>query len=545
MRSTAVLDNNFAKYKMPEEKIKLLKEELQKTKENLVNLEFYMEEFSSFLPLAVCVLDSLKTVININSAFTELSGYSPSDMIKERLEKIFSDRNLIEGLLDTVQKKVGIFSRELILTSKDKKEIPANVFASARKDKEGNFTGYFLAITDITEIKKSGERIEKKAEGRTKELEESRMALMNILEDVETAQKIAEAEQEKTQAIIANLSDGLMVFDKEGKLSLINIQAEKTFGVKNEEVLGKRISELSQTQQLVFLKNLLGGEMKEIFREELSLRENLVLEVSSVPLMMRGGKSGFLFIIHDITREKNIEKMKSEFVSVSAHQLRTPLSAIKWTLRAIIDGDAGNLSNEQMELLQKTYISNERMISLVNDLLDVSRIEEGRDVYKPVLGDLEPLVVNFISSYEGEIKRKQISIEFKKIGKRIPKIVFDAEKLKLVIQNLLENAIRYTPPGGKVTVVLKNDKKEVELSVQDTGIGIPENQQERIFTKFFRGQNVLRMETEGTGLGLFIAKNIIEAHKGRIWFESEENKGTVFHFALPVGEEFEEFLKEF
>jgi len=123
--------------------------------------------------------------------------------------------------------------------------------------------------------------------------------------------------------------------------------------------------------------------------------------------------------------------------------------------------------------------------------------------------------------------------------------MLDVEKMRLAINNLVDNAIRYTPPGGRVTVSLSYDKKEIEFSVKDTGVGIPKDQQERVFTKFFRGANVMRMATEGTGLGLFITKNIIEAHGGKIWFESEENVGTTFHFTIPLKEEFGEFLKEF
>ena len=123
--------------------------------------------------------------------------------------------------------------------------------------------------------------------------------------------------------------------------------------------------------------------------------------------------------------------------------------------------------------------------------------------------------------------------------------MLDVEKMKLAIQNLLDNAIRYTQPGGRVTASLKYVKKEIEFSIKDTGIGIPKDQQERVFTKFFRGANAIRLETEGSGLGLFITKNIIEAHGGKIWFESEENVGTTFHFTIPLKEEFGEFLKEF
>ena len=238
--------------------------------------------------------------------------------------------------------------------------------------------------------------------------------------------------------------------------------------------------------------------------------------------------------MHDITREKIVEKMKTEFVSISAHQLRTPLSAIKWTLRMLIDGEIGEITPEQKIFLEKTYKSNERMIALIKDLLNVTRIEEGRYLYNPIITDLDEIILKVISSFPEQIKKKKIKLEFKKAEERLPKVRADIEKITIALQNLLGNAIRYSFPGGEVTIFLESSENEVICSIKDEGVGIPKDQYNRIFTKFFRGANVMRMETEGTGLGLFITKNIIDAHKGRIWFESEENKGTTFYFALPI-----------
>jgi len=336
-----------------------------------------------------------------------------------------------------------------------------------------------------------------------------------------------------------------LVFDEENKLSLINPQAEVFFDVKSRDIIGRPVLELSTFPTIEPLVRLVGGEIKGVFRKELPITEKLTLEVSTVPMMRKEEKLGTLVILHDVTREKMIGKMKTEFVSLTAHQLRTPLSAIKWTLRMMLDGDLGPITEEQRDYIEKTYQSNERMITLINDLLNVTRIEEGRYLYRPVLTDIESLVQFVINTLRDQIKKKEIKFEYKKPKKKLPKVMLDVEKMKLAIQNLLDNAIRYTRPEGRVTVSLRYVKKEIELSVKDTGIGIPKDQQERVFIKFFRGANAIRLETEGSGLGLFIVKNIIEAHGGKIWFESEENVGTTFHFTIPVKEEFGEFLKEF
>jgi len=368
------------------------------------------------------------------------------------------------------------------------------------------------------------------------ELEKTRIALMNMLEDIEEERRRAEEERNKTLAIIQNFADGLIVFDREDKISLVNPQAEVFFDVKAKDLIGKSVPELANFPNLQKLISLFDTKIKAIYRKELKVKENLILEVSTVPIMSGEEKVGTLVILHDVTREKEIERMKTEFVSISAHQLRTPLSAIKWTLRMILDGDLGEITKEQREFIEKTYQSNERMINLINDLLNVTRIEEGRYLYKLTPTSLESIVQSVIKNYEGEIKKKNLNFEFKKPERKLPKVMADVEKIQLAIQNLIENAIRYTLPGGKVIVSLKQKEKEIEFFVKDTGIGIPKDQQNRVFTKFFRAANAIRMETEGSGLGLFITKNIIEAHGGKIWFESEEGKGTTFYFTLPIKE---------
>jgi len=229
-----------------------------------------------------------------------------------------------------------------------------------------------------------------------------------------------------------------------------------------------------------------------------------------------------------------IDKMKSEFVSLAAHQLRTPSSAVKWTTKMVLDAELGKINKEQREFLEDSYNANERMIALINNLLNVARIEEGRYIFKPVLTNIREIVEDVIDSYKKEAKREGVKVEFKKPKKKLPEVVIDVEKMQLVIDNLVKNAIRYTLSGGKVIISLKYLKKTIEFSVKDTGAGIPKQQQNRVFTKFFRGSNIMRMETEGTGLGLYITKNIIEAHRGRIWFESEQGKGSTFYFTIPV-----------
>lgn len=233
-------------------------------------------------------------------------------------------------------------------------------------------------------------------------------------------------------------------------------------------------------------------------------------------------------------REQRIERLKAEFISLAAHQLRTPLSAVKWILRMVLDGDTGKINDEQKEFLERAYQSNERMITLINDLLNVVDIEEGRFLYKFSNQSIEGVVKMAIAKMDKLAKSRKIKIDFKKPKKPLPQIRLDAKKMELAIRNLLDNAVSYSLEKDRVTIAVSCDKINIKVMVKDEGIGIPFHQQKRVFTRFFRGDNAVKEDTEGTGLGLFICKNIIESHQGRIWFESEEGRGTTFWFTLPM-----------
>ncbi len=251
-----------------------------------------------------------------------------------------------------------------------------------------------------------------------------------------------------------------------------------------------------------------------------------------------------------IEREKAISQMKSEFITLAAHQLRTPLSAIKWVMKMMINGDVGKLTQEQKDFLQKGYDSNERIIGLVNDMLDVAKIEEGRFGYNFEFGDIVAVIKETLNEQVLRFQEKNIKVIFEPPEKDFPKIKMDSQKIKLALKNILENSINYTLAGGQIQINTEPSGRDyLEIKIQDTGAGIPHSQMPRLFSKFFRSENVIKMQTEGSGLGLFIVKNIIKRHGGEIWIESEEGKGTTVHFTLPFKErlipEKEEALEEF
>jgi len=490
--------------------------------DDLVSLENYARDLLSFLPLPVCLASSIGIVLETNPALERISGYRIDEIIGSPLEKFLNKTEAKRLIKETVEKG-AVISREIILTTKDKKKIYTSASTLLRKNEQGEIIGCFIGFFDITEIRENEQ-----------ELHKSQTALLNMLEDVEEERRKNEEEKNKTLAVITHLTDGLLVFNNQNNLSLINPLAEKLLRTKNEDVNDKSLDELAAFIDCFKpLLKILGKEIKEVSRQEIALGE-LTLEVSALPIITEKNRSGSIVILHDITREKSIERMKTEFVSIAAHQLRTPLSAIKWALSLLLEGDVGELSVEQKSFIEKSYVSNERMIVLINDLLDVARIEEGRYVYKLVPAKLENLAQAAQNACKELAAKRNIKLEYQKPASPLPEIMIDAEKITITIQNLVENAIKYTPPGGQVTISVKHDINKVELSVKDTGVGVSPQQKDRLFTKFFRAANVMRMETDGTGLGLFIAKNIIEAHGGKIWCQSEENKGSTFSFSLPI-----------
>ena len=244
-------------------------------------------------------------------------------------------------------------------------------------------------------------------------------------------------------------------------------------------------------------------------------------------------------------REQAISQMKSEFLGLAAHQLRTPLSAMKWALYMALEENYGKLSNDLKALLEKGYVSNERLIHLVNDLLNVVQIEEGRFNYTLSRGSIGELIENVIKEVQILVDHKHLKLTFQKPSESLPEVLFDQEKLRLAFMNILDNAIQYTLPGGEIDVSVARRARSLLVGIKDSGIGISKNDLPRIFTKFFRGIQAIRMHTDGSGLGLFFAKNIIEGHGGKIMVESEEGKGSTFSFTLPLPKEFQTPEKQY
>lgn len=226
--------------------------------------------------------------------------------------------------------------------------------------------------------------------------------------------------------------------------------------------------------------------------------------------------------------------IKSDLISVSAHQLRTSLSAMKWILKMFIDGDFGEVTDEQKNFLTKALESDNRMIAFVNEMLSMNHAENALDEIKLTDFDVIKMIDEVIFDFTGESYKKGVQLVFLKPPQSVMNIQADYEKFRVVVQNLIENAIKYSQKEGRVVINLAKKDNMIEISVRDSGIGISKQEQPNIFGKFFRAENAKKQDSVGSGLGLYTTKRIVETHKGKIWFESEEGSGTTFFLEIPV-----------
>ncbi len=350
----------------------------------------------------------------------------------------------------------------------------------------------------------------------------------------------------RLESIITNLGDGVVAYDNDFRILVFNTSAEAIFNIKKDQIIGEYIGpERASEARLRLLVQTIFPSLAPtvVRRSEAGVYPQVVdisfgekdLRVSTDRILDEAGRVlGFVKLIHDRTREVELLQSKSEFITIAAHQLRTPLTAINW----IFEGFNGNedLKPEDKELAGNGLTATRKLLKIVNDLLDVSKIEEGRFGYNFSKVNIIDFIAEVLTNAQAEAKEYGINLYFDKGGEQSIDLTVDTNRLGLALSNLIDNAIRYNVKNGTVTVKVEGlkDKPYAQVSVKDTGVGIPPENMKKVFTKFFRAENVLKRETEGSGLGLYITKNIINSHGGAIWAESIIDRGTTFFFTLPT-----------
>ncbi len=406
----------------------------------------------------------------------------------------------------------------------------------------------------VAAVRASRKEIEEKVEKQTEEiknkakvLDEQRKAILNVLEDVSEEKEIASKERDKVNAILQSIGDGVFVVDSDLKIVLINKVAldlcgytEDAIGKKYNDVLKFEFENHSDTKDKtndIFIKNAIRtGRVQEMANHTVLVNrygKKIPVADSASPLVDKKGKvTGCVVVFRDVGKEREIDRMKSEFLSVASHQLRTPLGSMRWNLEMLLSGDFGKVTPEQKEVLLDVYESDKRMVLLVDDLLNVSRIDDQRVSDNPEKTDIKKIVKQAVAEMEPIARQKNIGIKVK-YKDNLPVIFIDSKRLREVVQNLLSNAVKYNTTDGKVEVNIKTEEKEIIISVSDTGMGIPKKDQDKIFAKFFRAANAVAGETEGSGLGLFVVSEYVKGWGGTITFSSVEGKGSTFEIIIP------------
>ncbi|EAG8110473.1 cell wall metabolism sensor histidine kinase WalK [Listeria monocytogenes] len=350
---------------------------------------------------------------------------------------------------------------------------------------------------------------------------------------VQEAQAMTEGERRKLSSVLAYMTDGVIATDRRGKVILINTPAEKMLRVKHESANGRSIIDvldIGDTYQFEDLMEVDGS----LTMDRSTLDKPYVLRANfSVIQRETGFNNGVIAVLHDITDQEKVDQERRDFVSNVSHELRTPLTSMHSYLEALSDG-AWEDKEIAPRFLEVTQNETERMLRLVNDLLKLSRMDGGRE-------QLEKSFVNFTDFFNHIIDRfemmKKETIMFKRHIPREPVIIeIDEDKVMQVLDNIISNANKYSPDGGRISFYLKKFEDEIEVSIADEGLGVPDEDLANVFDRFFRVDKARSREMGGTGLGLAIAREVIEAHGGRIWAERNKNKGTIIKFTLPYSD---------
>ncbi|MBI2633265.1 MAG: PAS domain-containing protein [Parcubacteria group bacterium] len=450
------------------------------------------------------------------------------------------------------------------------KQLFSEAYLFIKESYESDLLSLFMEIvqSDILEKEKltflSQESLEQKMKNRTEELEKAKVvleqkveditktqaALMNVLEDERALQVKLKEERDRLQIIVSSIGEALFVVDTSYTVLLTNQAVEKIFKISLSEFDGKDLRSIVKmykgTVQIEEnqnpLKNVIekGESVATTVEDALSWQigasdKQYPVAFTASPLQGEG-IIGAVIVVRDITEEKKLDEARRSFVSVTSHQLRTPLSSIRWFIEMLLEGDAGEVPKEQKDLLDQVYGGTDRMLNMINLLLQIGRVESGRIKVEPTPIDFKKFTDDIVAAFKDQLVLKKQTIQVKSAPEVLPSISLDYDMLWQVVQNLVSNALRYSPENATVniTIAIDETKKEMTYAVEDHGIGIQESQQEKIFEQFFRTPGAIKAVPDGSGLGLYLAKKIVKEWEGKIWFVSQEGKGSTFYFTIPL-----------
>lgn len=512
-------------------------QEFKKSEKKLKESEILYKTLVNTAPEAVTSSDLKGKITFVSPQTLSLHGYKKAEELLGRSAFDLIAPSERKAAMMNLQKtlRYGHSSNlEYRLLKKDGSGFFGEMHAAVIRDVSGAPKGFIATVRDITARRKTQEELI----DRSIMLENTKKALLNMMEDLTEIKA-------QDEAVLSSLGEGMVAVEPDGRIMMINKQAEILLGVKKEKVIGKLYGSY-WTVEDEDGNNVTGADRP--IKLALQTRKTIAssdyvyvrgdkskfpVSITAAPVMVAGKLIAVVEIFRDISHEKEIDKAKSEFVSLASHQLRTPLTAISWSAEILLSGEAGTLQPGQKQYLVDIYQGNRRMIDLVNSLLNVSRIELGTLDIRPETIWVTKIINNLLGEFTSLIENKKLKVA-KHYKASLPGIKADPKLLRIILQNLLSNAINYSQEEGKVDISVRIENGQFVFTVADNGIGIPKKAQGKIFSKLYRADNAQIHVPNGTGLGLYIVRAAVEQSGGKIWFESKENKGSTFYFTLPA-----------
>lgn len=504
-------------------------------KSNNQNLEKYLLAIENSSNHFI-ITDVNGVIIYANKGAQDTTGYSNDEIIGNtpRLWGALMPADFYRNLWKTIKYDRSSFFGEIKNRRKNQDEYYALAHISPIIDTGGSLVGFVGTEEDITLRKQSEEG-----------LKNAVVATRNILEDLQVEEEKLSEAKAKDEALLENIGEGVIAINKEGKVILMNNTAEDLLGFNSIEVIGKFFSDA------IILQDEEGNNIPEKLRPITSalgtkttttttttsyfyVRKNgtkFPVAITTTPVILNSEIIGAIDVFRDITKEKAIDRAKSEFASVASHQLRTPLTGIRWTIERILKkSDIPPKELEQLSDIQKLAFN---LTEMVDSLLNIARIESSVISVTVEAFDLVEFLNGYLNDFQFLLKGKNLVLSFKNNLKEL-EVITDKNTLRNIFQSLLINAIEYTPDNGNITIFLEKKEDTFLVTISDTGVGIPQDEQKSIFGKFFRASNAMSIKAGGTGVGLYIAKEATKLLGGKIWFESELNKGTTFYVEIPL-----------
>jgi len=355
-----------------------------------------------------------------------------------------------------------------------------------------------------------------------------------FLKKIDEGEEEGKLLRERQKEIVENMVEGLVAHTADGRILMVNEAAEKFLNVRFADIKDKNIAEINNPSQLLIAVFMPMEDRKELtFSFKDSFEQELFYQIIQVPLSKKKGE--ILKIIRDVSRAKYLDRMKNEYITIMSHKILTPLTNIKWAA-GVLSGNNLDERKKQGSVKNITDSAN-KLIEFTSHLLKITEIEEGLFGYKFEKVDMAELAEEVVKNYRQEASRRDIKISTGDLRKNFYFVKGDKNRLVAAMTNYIDNAVKYSPDGGQIEISLQQDKYTLWFSVKDGGIGVSPETVGSLFTKFFRDKRAKAVYTEGTGAGLFIVKNIIEKHGGKVGYDPIKTGGSIFYFTLPVYKE--------